>query len=54
MFSTITQIGTPKDVVLDNIKLELYFPLLELYFPLDKETDEFFKKNCRDSVGIDC
>ncbi|CAH8236144.1 putative Helix-turn-helix domain protein [Vibrio aestuarianus] len=37
MFSTITQIGTPKDIVLDDIKLELYFPL-------DKETDEFFKK----------
>nr|WP_285897148.1 helix-turn-helix domain-containing protein [Vibrio sp. SCSIO 43169] len=37
MFSTITQVGTPKDVVLDDIKLELYFPL-------DKRTDEFFKE----------
>ena len=29
MFATIAQIGTPKDVVLDDLKVELYFPLDE-------------------------
>ncbi len=27
MFATIAQIGTPEDIVLDDLKVELYFPL---------------------------
>lgn len=35
LFATIAQFGTPKDVVLDDLKIELYFPM-------DPETEAFF------------
>ena len=34
MFATIAQIGTPEDIILDNMKVELYFPM-------DSETGGF-------------
>ena len=36
MFATIAQIGTPEDVTLDDFKVELYFPM-------DDETDSAFQ-----------
>ena len=37
MFATIAQFGTPEDLLLDNLKMELYFPL-------DAATDEAFQQ----------
>ena len=37
MFATIAQIGTPEEVMLDDFKIELYFPM-------DKETGKAFEK----------
>ena len=36
MFSTLSQFGTPEDVSLDSYKIEHYFPM-------DAETEAFFK-----------
>ena len=36
MFATLAQIGTPEDIILDDLKVELYFPM-------DDETDRVFK-----------
>ena len=36
MFATIAQIGTPEDVMLDDFKIELYFPM-------DDETETIFE-----------
>lgn len=37
MFSTIAQFGTPEDVTLDNLKIELYYPM-------DNDTTIIFEK----------
>lgn len=36
MFAVIAQIGTPEEIVLDDLKIELYFPM-------DQETDRAFQ-----------
>ena len=35
MFSTIAQFGTPEDIALDDLKIELYYPM-------DGQTDASF------------
>lgn len=41
MFATISQFGTPEDLLLDGLKIELYFPM-------DEVTDIFFKRQAQD------
>ena len=36
LFTTITTLGTPQDVTLQEIRIECFFPA-------DKETDQFFR-----------